>query len=71
MRRGDPLNRGAEDLAAGPPRGQTHFSIFKRGIMLTLFHHPMFATCRFVRLAFGEFGEELALIEEKPWTRRK
>ena len=39
--------------------------------MLTLFHHPMFATCRFVRLAFGEFNEELALIEEKPWTRRK
>ena len=39
--------------------------------MLTLFHHPMFATCRFVRLAFGEFGEEVALIEEKPWTRRK
>lgn len=39
--------------------------------MLTLFHHPMFATCRFVRLAFGEYGEDLALIEEKPWTRRK
>jgi glutathione S-transferase len=39
--------------------------------MLTLFHHPMFATCRFVRLAFGEYGEELALIEEKPWVRRK
>ena len=39
--------------------------------MLTLFHHPMFASCRFVRLAFGEYGEELALIEEKPWTRRK
>lgn len=39
--------------------------------MLTLFHHPMFATCRFVRLAFGEYGEELVLIEEKPWTRRK
>lgn len=39
--------------------------------MLTLFHHPLFPSCRFVRLAFGEFGEELALIEEKPWTRRK
>lgn len=39
--------------------------------MLTLFHHPMFAACRFVRLAFGEYGEELALIEEKPWLRRK
>ncbi len=39
--------------------------------MLTLFHHPMFAACRFVRLAFGEYGEELALIEEKPWARRR
>ncbi|MBL8580766.1 MAG: glutathione S-transferase family protein [Rhizobiaceae bacterium] len=39
--------------------------------MLTLFHHPMFAGCRFVRLAFGENGEELALIEENPWARRK
>lgn len=39
--------------------------------MLTLFHHPMFANCRFVRLAFGEYGEEVALVEEKPWTRRK
>src|SRR6188768_3880289 len=39
--------------------------------MLTLFHHPLFANSRFVRLAFGEYGEELALIEEKPWNRRK
>ena len=39
--------------------------------MLTLFHHPLLASCRFVRLAFGEYGEELALIEEKPWARRK
>jgi glutathione S-transferase len=39
--------------------------------MLTLFHHPMYASCRFVRLCFGEYAEELALIEEKPWARRK
>jgi glutathione S-transferase len=39
--------------------------------MLTLFHHPLFAGCRFVRLVFGEYGEELALIEERPWQRRK
>ncbi|MCV0397890.1 MAG: glutathione S-transferase family protein [Rhizobiaceae bacterium] len=39
--------------------------------MLTLFHHPLFPGCRFVRLVFGEYGEELQLIEEKPWTRRK
>lgn len=39
--------------------------------MLTLFHHPMLAPARFVRLVFGEYGEELSLIEEKPWARRK
>ena len=39
--------------------------------MLTLFHHPLFASSRFVRLSFGEYGEELVLIEEKPWARRK
>jgi glutathione S-transferase len=39
--------------------------------MLTLFHHPLFASCRFIRLAFGEYGEDLSLIEEKPWARRK
>ena len=39
--------------------------------MLTLFHHPLFAPCRFVRLSFGEYGEDLALIEERPWQRRK
>ena len=39
--------------------------------MLTLFHHPLLAASRFVRLAFGEYGEELAPVEEKPWTRRE
>ncbi|WP_274423603.1 glutathione S-transferase family protein [Chelativorans sp. YIM 93263] len=39
--------------------------------MLTLFHHPLYASCRFVRLTFGEYGEELTLIEERPWARRK
>ena len=39
--------------------------------MLTLFHHPMFAPCRFVRVCFGEYGEEIALIEETPLARRK
>lgn len=39
--------------------------------MLTLFHHPLYAACRFVRLAFAEYGEEIALIEERPWARRK
>ncbi len=39
--------------------------------MLTLFHHPLYAPCRFIRLAFGEYGEDLSLIEEKPWARRR
>ncbi|EAB6717954.1 glutathione S-transferase family protein, partial [Salmonella enterica subsp. enterica] len=39
--------------------------------MLTLFHHPIMASSRFVRLAFGEYGEELSLVEEQPWLRRK
>lgn len=39
--------------------------------MLTLFHHPLYASSRFVRIACGEYGEELALIEERPWMRRK
>lgn len=38
--------------------------------MLTLFHYPLFASSRFVRLSFAEYGEELALIEEKSWLRR-
>jgi glutathione S-transferase len=39
--------------------------------MLTLYHHPMYAACRFVRLCFGEYGEELELVEELPWQRRR
>lgn len=39
--------------------------------MLTLFHHPLYTSCRFVRIATGEYGEELSLIEERPWARRK
>lgn len=39
--------------------------------MLTLFHHPLYTSCRFIRIAIGEYGEELSLIEERPWARRK
>jgi glutathione S-transferase len=39
--------------------------------MLTLFHHPIFPACRFIRLIFGEYSEEVALVEERPWIRRK
>ncbi len=39
--------------------------------MLTLFHHPMIAGCRYIRLILGEYGEGASLIEERPWQRRK
>lgn len=39
--------------------------------MLTLFQYSMSLPSRYVRLAFGEYGEELALVEEKPWARRE
>lgn len=39
--------------------------------MLTLFHHPILPACRFIRLIFGEYAEEFALVEERPWMRRK
>lgn len=39
--------------------------------MLTLFHHPILPACRFIRLIFGEYSEEVALVEERPWARRK
>jgi glutathione S-transferase len=38
--------------------------------MLTLFHHPFCPHSRFVRLALGEYGAEVRLIEERPWERR-
>ena len=66
-----PAEAGAAMYRRGRPETRRLLEIPLPGTMLTLFHHPMFAACRFVRLAFGEYGEELALIEEKPWTRRK
>lgn len=39
--------------------------------MLTLFHYPILASCRYIRLVFGEYAEELSMVEEKPWVRRK
>lgn len=39
--------------------------------MLTLFHFPILSACRFIRLIFGEYAEEVALVEERPWLRRK
>jgi len=39
--------------------------------MFTLFHHPFCPHSRFVRLALGELGIDLQLIEERGWERRE
>lgn len=38
--------------------------------MYTLFHHPFCPLSRFVRLALGEHGLDLRLVEERSWERR-
>jgi glutathione S-transferase len=38
--------------------------------MLTLFHHSFCPHSRFVRLALGEYGLDVRLIEERTWERR-
>jgi glutathione S-transferase len=39
--------------------------------MLTLFYHPFCPHSRFIRLALGEFGLALRLVEERVWERRE
>jgi glutathione S-transferase len=39
--------------------------------MLTLFHHSFCPHSRFIRLALGEHGLEVALVEERVWERRE
>jgi glutathione S-transferase len=39
--------------------------------MLTLIHHGFCPHSRFVRLAFGEYGLNARLVEERPWERRQ
>src|SRR5258708_1297756 len=39
--------------------------------MYTLFHHPFCPNSRFVRLALGELGLDLQLVEERVWERRE
>jgi glutathione S-transferase len=39
--------------------------------MFTLFHHPFCPHSRFIRLALGEHGLDLQLVEERTWERRK
>ena len=38
--------------------------------MLTLFHYPFCPHSRFIRLALGELGVEVQLVEERTWERR-
>src|SRR5207245_38176 len=39
--------------------------------MYTLFHHPFCPQSRFIRLALGEHGLDLRLVEERVWERRE
>ena len=39
--------------------------------MYTLFHHPFCPHSRFIRLALGEYGLDLRLVEERAWERRE
>ena len=39
--------------------------------MYTLFHHPFCPHSRFIRLALGEHGLDLRLVEERAWERRE
>ncbi len=39
--------------------------------MPTLYHHPLSAASRFVRLVLAEYGEEAVLEERGPWERRE
>src|ERR1700691_3616610 len=39
--------------------------------MFTLFHHPFCPHSRFIRLAIGEHGLDLRLVEERVWERRE
>jgi len=39
--------------------------------MASLFHHPMSAASRFIRLILNEYGFETELTEIEPWTRAR
>src|ERR1700731_606921 len=39
--------------------------------MFTLYHHPFCPHSRFIRLAIGEHGLDLRLVEERVWERRE
>ena len=42
-----------------------------KDFMYTLFHHPFCPQSRFIRLALGEHGLDLRLVEERAWERRE
>src|SRR5258705_8895531 len=42
-----------------------------KDFMFTLFHHPFCPQSRFIRLALGEHGLDLRLVEERVWERRE
>ncbi|MEQ8695882.1 glutathione S-transferase family protein [Bauldia litoralis] len=37
--------------------------------MSVLYHHPLSAPCRYVRLILAEYGEAVELVEMPPWVR--
>ncbi|MEA2881142.1 MAG: glutathione S-transferase [Bradyrhizobium sp.] len=39
--------------------------------MFTLLHHPFCPHSRFIRLALGEVGRDVRLVEERVWERRE
>jgi len=39
--------------------------------MFTLFHHSFCPRSRFVRLALGEHGLDVRMVEERVWERRE
>src|ERR1700674_3932695 len=39
--------------------------------MCSLFHHPCCPQARFIRLALGEHGLDVRLVEERAWERRE
>ncbi len=43
---------------------------FATNQMLKLYHHPMSAGSRYIRLLLGEYGQTAEFVEEKFWRRR-
>lgn len=39
--------------------------------MFKLYHHPMSASSRYIRLLLAEYEQSVEMLEEKPWLRRE